>query len=281
MKTILVPTDFSNASGNAAEYAIYLAKALDAKVILFHVYNIPIPLSPEVPAMLVTTDELQRESDVQLKMEAERLRIKTGRDVDCLAKMGLIVDEIIEEGCSADFIIMGMQSAGAITEVLLGSTTTATLRRSTVPVLVIPENAKYKAPGNIVFACDYDPNTNLRSLDALKVLIRTFGSKIFIVNIKLQHDRPTLKEAVAGIKVEGKLNDVEHTYFFPEKEDLVDGINEFVEEQEADMVAIVPHHYNVIERLFHSSVSKKIAFHTRVPLLALPDNKETDEMIRI
>lgn len=279
MQTILVPTDFSEAAGNAAEYAINLAKDLNAGVRLFHVYNIPIPLTPEVPMMLVTPDELQKESETQLKMEVERLRIKTGMSVDSATRMGLIVDEIVEEGSGAGFIVMGMRGAGPITETLLGSTTTATIKRATTPVLIIPEDAKYKAPRTIVFACDYKPDTNLHSLDALKILIRALGAKIFVVNIKTEQDKPSLKEAVAGVKVENKLRDVEHTYYFPEKENLVDGINEFVKEQQADMVAIIPHHYSVIERLFHISISKKLAFHTHVPLLALPDNPDTDNAI--
>ena len=35
MKTILVPTDFSDAANNAAEYAIKLAKEIKAQVVLF------------------------------------------------------------------------------------------------------------------------------------------------------------------------------------------------------------------------------------------------------
>jgi nucleotide-binding universal stress UspA family protein len=51
MKTILVPTDFSEAAKNAAEYAINLAKVLNTKVTLFHVYHVPLPIS-EVPIMV-------------------------------------------------------------------------------------------------------------------------------------------------------------------------------------------------------------------------------------
>jgi len=185
------------------------------------------------------------------------------------------MDEILEEEKNATLIVMGMKGANKLSEALMGSTTTATFRKATVPVLVIPEKAKYKKTKKIVFACDYDSRTDVHTLDALKELMKTFGSKIYVVNVKQKKESVSMEEAVAGVKLENKLNDVEHIYYFPEKEDLVEGINEFVQEHQADMVAIIPHHYSLMERLFHKSISKKMAFHTHIPLLALPDNHKS------
>ena len=38
MKTILVPTDFSNNANNALKYANEFAKAINNKIVLLHVY---------------------------------------------------------------------------------------------------------------------------------------------------------------------------------------------------------------------------------------------------
>lgn len=274
MKTILVPTDFSKAASNAAEYAANLAKEINANVVLFHVYHVPVSVS-EVPIMVITPDELQKNNEAHLKKEATHLSKKTGVEVRYRVKMGFAMDEILAEEKNATLIVMGMKGANKLSEALMGSTTTATLRKATVPVLVIPEKAKYKKPEKIVFACDYDSRTDVHTLDALKKLMKTFGSKIYIVNVKQKMETVSMEEAVAGVKLENKLNDVEHIYYFPEKEDLVEGINEFVQEYQTDWIAIIPHRYSLMERLFHKSISKKMAFHTHVPLLALPDNHKS------
>jgi nucleotide-binding universal stress UspA family protein len=275
MKTILVPTDFSKAAGNAAEYAIHLAKDINAQVLLYHVYHVPVPASGEVAVMIITPEELQKDSEKQLKKEAARLKKKTGVDVKYKAKMGLAVDAILEEE-NASFIIMGMRGASKLSEALMGSITTDTLRKANTPVIVIPENASYKRPAKIALACDYNPLNNSHTLDLLKDLLSTFGSILLVVNIKRKKDEEVkLQEAVAGVKLENELDNVEHYYFFPEKEDLVEGINEFIENHKADMVAVIPHHYNLVERLFHKSISKKMAFHTQVPLLVLPENNKS------
>ena len=49
MKKIIVPIDFSDASRNASEYAVRLAKIFNAEVELMHVYKelIPATVGPE------------------------------------------------------------------------------------------------------------------------------------------------------------------------------------------------------------------------------------------
>ncbi|MFY9308217.1 MAG: universal stress protein [Bacteroidia bacterium] len=274
MKTILVPTDFSDAATNAAEYAAHLAKDMNANIILFHTYHFPTPVS-EVPVMVISPDELQEENETLLKEYAARLEKKTGVRADYRAKIGLAADEIIQEGVAADLIVMGMRGAGKLSEALIGSIATSVLRKSQVPVLVIPERASYTRPEKIVFACDYDPRTNMHKLIVLKELLKTFKAKLYVLNVKKQKETVSVEEAVAGVKLENELYDVEHVYYFPESDDLVSGINEFVNSHKADMVVTIPHVYTFFDRLFHKSISKKMAFNIHVPLLALPDTHKS------
>jgi len=270
MKTILVPTDFSTAAGNAAEYAVQLAKEIKAKVLLFHVYHVPVPAS-EVSVMAINPDQLQKEKIALLEKEAAHFKKRSGVEVKYEAKMGFAVDEILMEEKNADLIVMGMKGAGKLTEALIGSVTTSTLRKTKIPVLVIPENAKYKKPEKVVFACDYDPKTDANTFNTLTDFVKKFDAKIYVVNIK-QKNEMVAEEKIKEIQSVNKKADMEYLYYFPENENLVEGINEFVKDYQIDMIAIIPHRYSLLERLFHISASKKMAFHTHVPLLALPDN---------
>ena len=277
MKTILVPTDFSETARNATQYAIHLAKDMKAKVLLMHVYHVPIAPAEE-PTMAFTSEELQQRNEELLKKEADLLMEKTGVEVNYLAQIGLAVDEIIDEEKNADLIVMGMQGASRISEMVLGSITTSVLRKAEKPLIVVPEKAEYKKPEIIVYACDFDPRTNKHTLDALKNLVTLFHSKIIVMNVKRKNELVTAEESNERMKVENQLTDVEHIYYsqyFPENNDLVNGINDFVKSHEADMIAMVPHKHNLIERLFHRSISKQMAFHTNIPIIALPDNRTT------
>ena len=59
MKTIIIPTDFSPIAANALHYGINMAQAIDASILLLHVYQVPITMT-DVPIVLVSVEELQK-----------------------------------------------------------------------------------------------------------------------------------------------------------------------------------------------------------------------------
>ena len=61
MKKILIATDFSEASYNAARYGTYMALAIGADIVLLHVFGVPTP-SAEV-SLLVSIDNIQEEAE--------------------------------------------------------------------------------------------------------------------------------------------------------------------------------------------------------------------------
>ena len=274
MKTILVPTDFSDAAGNAAEYAIHFANDTNARVLLFHAYKLPISTAPDSLILLPTAAQWHKDNEDLLKIEVARLKRKTKTTVDIKykAKMGLAGDEIKNEENGADLIVMGMTGMGRLLGTIFGSVTTATLKKVNKPLIVVPENVHYKAPERIVLASDLDPLKNIKVLDKMKKLVERFKPTIFIVNVKSSTDKVSVEKDLAEMQLETKLKEVEHMYYYPENEDAVEGINEFVTAKKANMVAVIPHHYTFIDRLFHKSFSKKMAFHTEVPLLVMPSH---------
>ena len=59
MKTIIAATDFGPVSGNAVKYAADMASMLSAKLVLFHAFQVPVPVS-EVPVAVYTSEEMLR-----------------------------------------------------------------------------------------------------------------------------------------------------------------------------------------------------------------------------
>ena len=273
MKTILVPTDFSKSAKNATDYAIKLAKEFNMDLLLLHLYHVPITPPFDIPVPIDTTEDIQKKKEDTLKNEATALQNKNKINVNYSVKMNFAVGGILNE--KADFIVMGMQGATHLSNVLMGSITTSVLRESKIPVFVIPEKSKYKTPKKIVFACDFEYQKNTNAYDTLKGFAEKFDSKIAILNITKNKELETAEQTLAGKKLERSLIDIEHDYFFHNNENLIEEINEFVTDQKADIVAVIPHKYNIFENLFHKSISKKLAFYTHVPLFVIPDNHKS------
>lgn len=143
---ILVPTDFSDCSGAAFEYACELAKKLDAKVTLLHVWDVPF-LWPTVGDTLVTvpTEEPMTVAQLVKKRASEELarfiaqRGPEGVDVTARLEMGdparVACDVAVQGG--HDLIVVGTHGRSGLTRMLAGSVAEMITRHSAVPVLSV------------------------------------------------------------------------------------------------------------------------------------------------
>jgi nucleotide-binding universal stress UspA family protein len=273
MKTILVATDFSDAARNASRYAIELAKVEKAKIIFFHAYHIPVTVS-ETP-IIIDYPELEETNMELLKHEKIMLDPGTDLEIEYFTTAGLAVDEIleIEKTDKPDLIVMGMSGAGKLSEVLLGSVSTSLIGKTATPVLIIPEGAKFHSPERIAFACDYNIDPGSGVLEPLKKLASMFHSSLLIINLLKENEKVNTEKAIKGMMLENQLQEIEHSYYFPEDEDFVHGLNDFVDTHNVDILAIVPHKHNFLEKIFTESHTKKLAFHSHVPLFAIPEKR--------
>jgi nucleotide-binding universal stress UspA family protein len=272
MKTILVPTDFSKISLNALDYAVQIALKTKAKIILFHTYYMPIITSDIM--VIPPIDELDNGCSISLKKIENNIYKKHGKiiDIEFKCKYGFPIDEINEyaKERKADLIVMGMQGAGYLSEKIIGSVTTSLIRKSKCPVLAIDQNIKFKPIKKIVLASDFDEISNITILNPLKEFVHLFKSQVDVLNVVPELETvPMIRKSVVGIKLENALEDVNHNFYFLQNEDVVEGINDFISENNADMVVTIPRKHSFLENIFNEPDTTRIAFHTTVPLLAL------------
>src|SRR6218665_2451525 len=185
MKTILVPTDFSDAARNAIDYAAHLAKAVHAKLILFHAYHLPVVVT-ETP-IPVPVKEIEESSLRDLGEIKKSLSVQYGEElqVECECRLGFALDEIItySDECHPDLIVMGMQGAGFLTEKIIGSITSSLIKKSKYPVLAIDKQVEFKPVQKIVLACDYNRANNSAVLKPLREFAQLFGAHVYILNV--------------------------------------------------------------------------------------------------
>jgi nucleotide-binding universal stress UspA family protein len=273
MKKILVATDFSEASSNAVNYAAEMALSAQSVLILFHTYHPPVIVS-EVPMPIPTLDEIEKDCQKHLKKIAKKLKsnytealeIKT----ECVC--GLAVDEIIEyvKKNSVDLVIMGMHGAGYLTEKMVGSTTTTLIQKANFPVLTIDSKVKYKKIKRITLACDYMEIKDKTILDPIKMFAQQFKSHLYILNVLNKLDtRPTIEEAVSGVKLETAVEGLTHSFHYIKNDDIVDGINTFASINKIDLIAMIPRKHSLFKSIFKESTTKRMAFHSHIPLLTV------------
>ncbi len=142
MKTLLVAVDFSDASRKVAAYAAGLASELSARVVLLHVVE---PVASYVPVgaamdVIETAPPPIMEEDLKAQ-EGHLKRLAEGLPhAETVAVIGLAADEIVTQAAErgASFIVLGSHGHGALYHLFAGSVVTGVLKRSKIPVLVVP-----------------------------------------------------------------------------------------------------------------------------------------------
>jgi hypothetical protein len=110
------------------------------------------------------------------------------------------------------------------------------------------------------------------TLNALKLIGKKFNSEIYIVNVASEsEEKSSVEKAITGANLERQLRDLNFIYYFPHREELLEGMDSFIKKYKTDMIAMIPHKHNLFERLFGRSNTKRMIYHTHIPLLALPE----------
>ncbi len=270
MKTVLIATDFSNASRNASYYGIALAKETDANVYLFNAYKVPTPSAGL--NLSVSRYDVMMQTDKRLLEEANMLD-PGNKEMEIICDEGPPEETIIKiaNEKKVDFIIAGMKGSGKNFKKIFGSTATSLSKKTNIPVIIVPEDAIYKSPGTIVFASD-TPVTDHEIPEQLTSIIRLFKSKLYVVKVIGNNNQEFFVVPESAQKKETTDRDIEASFQYPKDADIRHTLSDFIDRHQADMIVMMPHKHEWIERLFKKSETKDMIFHTKIPLLILPEN---------
>jgi nucleotide-binding universal stress UspA family protein len=269
MENILVPTDFSDASFNAISYAAFLANIFDANLLLLHVYPDTAVFQEQFGAMVYQTgEESETSNEAFLQKQIDGIARRFTVKINSLVLKGNPVYTIREvaKKYQSDIIILGMKGKGESNSVF-GSTTTAMIDNTSVPLLVIPKNVTYQTIDTITIATDFKNEQLLSHYTLLAKVIAKFNPFIQIVNIQKKNCHLSA-EMIAGKMREGlEWDRYNHSFNTIEKDKIEEGIDEFLAEHSTDLLVMVTRRHNFIQKVFVGSHTKKMTHQTKKPLL--------------
>jgi nucleotide-binding universal stress UspA family protein len=137
IETILLATDLSRASTNAADQAIDIARLLGARLLVVNVVDPHRGLPLGGIGKIRPVEE--RRTRTAAASEVVRRAKAAGADATFLVFEGDIADGILSaaEAERADLIVVGTRGRGGVERSLLGSVSDQVVRRSRCPVLVV------------------------------------------------------------------------------------------------------------------------------------------------
>jgi nucleotide-binding universal stress UspA family protein len=279
MKTILVPCDFSANANKALNYAAEIAKLSGAAIIILHVTDLT---HASINENAVLPDSFDKDIIDNANQNLDTLTTSTRQitkgKVEYQLYNGFVTDAIehAAKENNADIIIMGTLGNSHKRETLFGSITAKMISHSAIPVIAVPLHYHWEPVQNILLAINHFKEspvllqpiiwmatllnapvhvtifTDEENAEAADYLQNKRDIELFCRNI--QHEHPELNILATPV----------YGHHFEE------AIKTYIQKNNTGMLVMITHKRNFIESIFNRSSTKKMSYHTNIPLLSIP-----------
>lgn len=273
MKNILFPTDFSENANHALQYALRISTDFNAILHLVNAYQLP--YNQAAPSTYKLLDALKESSNNELLKCVHN--IKSNSDYKALkvkhyAIQGNLINVVteLEKDINIDLIVLGTKGASGPKEVLIGSNAEQIVYHANTSVFVIPDNAPEFSFSKAVFATD---------LKQIK------EANVFSVYLKMCKKYQTENQIVHFVSNENNINDtsketkflntlfstIHHTFYTEKTDDILKGINQFVEKHKHSLLVVFSRKHSFIETIFHKSITDKLTCRSKLPIFVIKE----------
>lgn len=275
MEKILVPTDFSENANVALKYALQLGRSIGLnKIYLLNATTVPVnPGDTFVPVTTILLEDSQKLM-AEFKQKVEDWEEAKGFTFHVHSAVDDAVTAIknYANKIKPDLIIMGTKGASGIGEFLFGTVSAAVLDHSDYPVLVIPGKTIYRKPDSMAFFTDLKKLEVKDSLQAIKNLCIALEAQLYLVHVSDDAvmdeneliEKQELLDYFHGLKMQ---------FHVVTSESIYTGMEIFMQDFQPDVIAVLSRRYSFFERIFKSSMSKRVAYRTFLPLLSMKEKE--------
>ena len=276
MQKLIVPTDFSDTSKNAARYAAQWAAEIgDSSLVLFHAFD---PVTAGSDGSLMRDGDTDAQRDISLaalqNLKAELNRLAPSVPIVCVAEEGGLINNLekLFHHHELDLIVMGITGATRLDQILIGSNTLRVVDQHFAPVKIVPPDATYRPIRRVIFCSDFRDVAASTPVKTMRTLLDMLRPELHVVNVDKDH-YVELTEAFKAEKrkMETMLEGYDPKFTFMTLYDFVDSINLYAEDIQADLILTVPRRHGFLSGLFKTSHTKRLAYHSHIPVLAVQE----------
>ena len=281
MKNVLIPTDFSDIAWNAIRYAMQFLKNEKCKIYFLHTYTPAFyrmdyalggamySAIPDVGADVSLSLLEKTLEDVQEQFPNEN------HSFEILSAFNTLTDEVneISKKKNIDMIIMGTKGATGAKQLFLGSGTVFVIRKSQVPVLVIPEKSTFNPIRNILLPSDFLAPYKKEEVYNIIEIATMYAAKITVLHVWEVHDLTESQKQNKDILLKD-LKNVSFKQVQVKSKSLPEAVLEYIDENDIDFLAMMNRNHSFFERVLIKQNVDQIGFHVHIPFLVVRDTAE-------
>jgi nucleotide-binding universal stress UspA family protein len=276
MKLIVVPTDFSPLADNALKYGMDLATAMGSSLMIVHIYQIPISYS-EVPLITISLEEIKKASEERLAELKHNIETITSGKLVVYAesRLGDVGDEIqkLTKTLQPFAVVMGSRGVTGAGKFFLGSNSLSVINSTATPVIVVPPGGKFSPYKKIGLTTDFKDVVDKTPVVPVRALVNFFNAELHVLHVdyKQRNFNPGVPEQTLNLDM--LLSGMHPTYDYIENKNVNEGINDFAEKNNIDLIITLPQKHSFLESLFEKSLTRELLHHTHIPVMCIRNMK--------
>ena len=285
MRKILFPFELENPVYREAYiYGIKFARKINAELILLNVFQVEVgnDITEEKYGKLKRDNWFKAYNEIS-KFNRYYLEDHANTESDLEIKFnhrfvnGFLVDEIknIAREDEVDLIVLPVSDQKEFNKRQLKIIQDNVFEKNRTSLLVVPFTCKFRPVKNIVFATDLRKLNNYQQyLHDVINYARLFDSSIHFIHISSREkaedwdNSDTYRLVMQAIEKNNR-----HTFKSLRGKKIIESVNQYVEECNADILVVVKHQHYFLESILHESLSKEISLYSKVPVLVMREKK--------
>lgn len=265
IRNILVPTDYSDASLNALESAVDIARRNQSRLQILNVGETDGDYLG--PAKLPVSDHAHQVAEA---MSVGILQ-KHGIDAGTIFQKGFAGPVIVQTAFEkrSSLIVMGAHGASGVREQYIGSTAYYVAKYANCPVLIIPEGRQWLDFKNILFPLRTSFGS-FRRYEFIKAMSSDQHARLEIFALSVDSDTVeghALELMTHRLNAGGKLPAMALSVRFSEQKNISKEVLDRADRMQADLVVLSPAVDVINKQFFIGPFCQRIIHHAKMPVL--------------
>ena len=169
-----------------------------------------------------------------------------------------------------DLIVMGITGATRLEQIFMGSNALNVVNLAVCPVIIVPPKAEFRPIKKVLFASDLKEVSTTVPFAPIKSVLNNFNPTVLVVNVDTDHYVEVTEEYKSQRTIlESKLQEYNPEFYFIRMYDFQDSISSFAADRNVDLILTIPKKHHFLTGFFKTSHTKKLAYHSHVPILAI------------
>ncbi len=272
MKTILYATDLNENEASVLKYAHKLSKNLNAKLVVFHIYQLPpIRVSVSRPAEQVEGFVIKEQKSIVKSYCKKHLGEDLNNVKIDVAISDTILDAILNQSkkIKPNLVVIGKKEKHTKRGLLASDIGLELLKKLTFPILIVPNNVSDKPVKTILYATDFEDGDIL----AIKKIVPTakdMDATIHVVHVstKTQYaGKDKMEDFEKRLTEQVSYKNVKFEVLF--SENIEKELNAHSKRIDADIIVLLEREEKgFFQKLFTKTIAEKLEVKINIPLMS-------------